>query len=322
MFDVVAIGELLIDFTFYGNNDSGTALFARNPGGAPANALAANSRLGGKTAFIGKVGNDDFGRFLKQTLEDSQIDTSGLAMTDQVHTTLAFVQLDQHGDRSFSFYRKPGADIMLTADELNDDLLSNTHILHFGSVSMTEEPSRGATMAAVTRAKEKGAIISYDPNFRAPLWENTADAVRQMTVPIPLADLIKVSEEELYLLTGEKDLERGAGMLLHQGVSLVMVTLGPDGAFYKTGACSGLLPAYDVATVDTNGAGDAFTGGVHYCLRNKSLTDIRNLSRTEMDSIIRFGNAVGSLTTTRGGAIPALPTLQEVQALLAENKTL
>lgn len=313
MFDVTAIGELLIDFTPSGNNESGFALYARNPGGAPANVLTANSRLGGNTAFIGKVGTDCFGQFLKETLVKCGINTDGLIMTDKVNTTLAFVNLDSNGDRSFSFYRKPGADIMLTPEEVDESILKNTHILHFGSVSLTDEPSRSATIFAVKTAKQNGSIISYDPNYRSPLWSNEQEAVRQMKAALPLADILKVSEEELTLLTGEKDLNSGAQVLQWMGASLVMVTLGAKGAFYKIGDISGVMPTYGVHTIDTNGAGDAFTGAIHFCLKGKTLSEIRSMGRDEIEQVIDFANAVGSLATTKHGSIPAMPGLQEAE---------
>ncbi|MEM1485040.1 carbohydrate kinase [Oscillospiraceae bacterium PP1C4] len=312
MLDVTAIGELLIDFTPSGENAQGTALFARNPGGAPANVLAANSRLGGKTAFIGKVGKDGFGEFLKQTLMDNQIDSSGLIMTSEFPTTLAFVQLNEQGDRSFSFYRKPGADIMLTSQELKSDLLKNTSILHFGSVSLTDEPSRSATLEAVKIAKANGAIISYDPNYRPLLWEHADDAKTQMAVGLALADIVKVSEEEMVMLTGETDLMQGSLLLAKEGAALVLVSLGAKGAFYRRGDLYGRLPTYDVKTIDTNGAGDSFLGAVHYRLRGKQLSEIRAIPKEELEDILSFANAAGALTTTKSGAIPAMPCLDEI----------
>lgn len=313
MFDVVAIGELLIDFTPAGVGSNGAKLFARNPGGAPANVLAASSRLGSKTAFIGKVGNDDFGRFLKSTLDGIGIDTHDLVMTDEVHTTLAFVHLDPSGDRSFSFYRKPGADVLLREDELDVDLLRHTGILHFGSLSLTDEPSRTATVKAVRTAKDAGAIISYDPNYRAPLWDSTEEAIRQMKAGLAYADIVKLSEEELTLLTGETDLGAGARAIQKCGASLVLVTLGKKGAYYRLGEHSNVLSTYDVDTIDTNGAGDAFTGAVHYGLKGKSVEEIRSLSIAELEDILDYANAVGSLVTSKSGAIPAMPFQEDVR---------
>ncbi len=313
MYDVTAIGELLIDFTPAGNDVNGNTMFTQNPGGAPANVLVANSRLGGKTAFIGKVGNDAFGEFLKTTLENNKISVENLVASDKVHTTLAFVQLNNRGDRSFSFYRNPGADIMLTYDDVNIDLLRNTRILHFGSVSLTDEPSRSATINTVKTAKDYGAIISYDPNYRAPLWKSEQEAKEQMRLALALADIVKLSEEELKLLTGEQDLNQGARKIQAMGSHLIMITLGAKGAFYLLGKLHGILPTFDVETIDTNGAGDTFLGAVLFRLKGKSLQDIEKLSKEELADIISFANAAGSLTTMKSGAIPAMPTLKEVE---------
>ena len=206
MFDVVALGESLIDFTPNGTNAQGIELFARNPGGAPANVLAMNARLGGKTAFIGKVGKDGFGDFLRQTLVESSIDVSGLVIDEKIPTTLAFVQLDSKGDRSFTFYRNPGADVMLTSAEVNRNLIDDAAIFHFGSVSLTSDPSRTATLEAARYARQQGKLVSFDPNYRPLLWEHPADAVVQMQEGVKLADLLKVSEEEMQLITNESDL--------------------------------------------------------------------------------------------------------------------
>jgi fructokinase len=313
MFDVTAVGELLIDFTPDGSNAMGEMLFARKPGGAPANVLAANSRLGGKTAFIGKVGNDALGRFLRKTLEDIQIDTNGLAIDPDIPTTLAFVQLDERGDRSFSFYRKPGADLMLRTSDIKKDLVTGCHILHFGSVSLTGEPSRSATLFAVETAKRSGRIISYDPNYRPLLWSDAKTAIQQMKAGLVLADIVKVSEEEMTLLTGETGLLEGSHELARYGASLILISLGSKGAFYRKGEMHGLLPTYDVKTIDTNGAGDSFLGAVHYRLHGKTLKEIQKLSEEDMKDIISFANAAGSLATTKGGAIPAMPALEEIE---------
>ena len=313
MFDVTAVGELLIDFTPAGKNEAGCTLFAQNPGGAPANVLVAVSRLGGKTAFIGKVGSDGFGEFLKTTLDLNGVSTENLVRIDRVLTTLAFVQLDEKGDRSFSFCRNPGADILLTPENVNPDLLHNTHFLHFGSVSLTDEPSRSATLHAVRTAKSAGAVISYDPNYRAPLWSSEQEAMEQMSAALPLADLVKLSEDELKMLTGETDFLRGAKRIEALGAKLVLVTLGAKGVFYLLGDRSGTLPTYRVKTVDTNGAGDTFLGAVLFRLKDKSLRDIELLSEEELLDILSFANAAGSLATTKSGAIPAMPTREEVE---------
>lgn len=218
MFDIVALGESLIDFTPSGENSQGMALFARNPGGAPANVLAMAAKLGGKTAFIGKVGDDAFGAFLKKTMEDAGVDVRGLRMTREYPTTLAFVQLTPEGDRSFTFYRKPGADVMLAPAEVDRALLRDCRIFHFGSVSLTDEPCRTATLEAAREAKAAGAMISYDPNYRPFLWDSAERAREALLAALPLADIVKVSEEEMELLTGEVQLAAGADALDRKSV--------------------------------------------------------------------------------------------------------
>ncbi|GHV50629.1 putative sugar kinase YdjE [Spirochaetia bacterium] len=312
-YDVTALGELLIDFTPSGVNDQGMNLFARNPGGAPANVLAMNNKLGGKTAFIGKVGDDEFGRFLERTLRDSGIDTAGLVVDKALNTTLAFVHLNEAGDRSFSFYRREGADIMFTAAEINRELIANARIFHFGAVSLTGEPCRSAVYAALDCAKAQGKVISYDPNYRPLLWPNEAEAKIEMARPLVLTDILKVSEEEMSLLTGETNLERGAALLAEKGPGIVLVSLGAKGAFCFCADGSATLPTYDVKTIDTTGAGDAFLGAVHYRLRGKTKEQVRFISKEELGDIVDFANAAGSLTTTKKGAIPAMPDMAAIE---------
>jgi fructokinase len=313
MYDVTALGELLIDFTPSGINDQGIALFARNPGGAPANVLAMITRLGGKTAFIGKVGDDAFGRFLGKTLKDAGIDITGLVTDREIPTTLAFVQLNGQGDRSFSFYRKPGADLMLSAEEVNRNLIDASKVFHFGAVSITGEPCRSAVHEAVHYAKGQKKIISYDPNYRPLLWDSVDEARTEMTRLVPFADILKVSEEEMTLLTGETVLEKGAAALAEQGPLIVLVSLGASGAFYFCGDGCGTMPAYDVKTIDTTGAGDAFLGAIHYKFLNKTREDLKKISRNDLEDIVDFANAAGSLATAKKGAIPAMPNLAEIE---------
>lgn len=312
-YDVTALGELLIDFTPSGINDQRMSLFARNPGGAPANVLAMNNKLGGKTAFIGKVGDDEFGCFLERTLRESGIDTAGLVMDRAFNTTLAFVQLNETGDRSFSFYRKEGADIMFTAAEINRELIAAAEIFHFGAVSLTGEPCRSAVYAAAEYAKAQGKIISYDPNYRPLLWSSEAEAKIEMARPLGLVDILKVSEEEMALLTGETSLEKGATLLAEKGPGIVLVSLGPKGAFCFCADGSAFLLTYDVKTIDTTGAGDAFLGAVHYRLRGKTKEQVRDIFRAELVDIVDFANAAGSLTTTKKGAIPAMPDMADIE---------
>ncbi|MDR2868856.1 MAG: carbohydrate kinase [Deferribacteraceae bacterium] len=313
MYDVAALGELLIDFTPSGTNDQGIALFGRNPGGAPANVLAMMRKLGSEqVAFIGKVGSDGFGQFLQKTLTNVGIDVTGLILDPQYLTTLAFVQLSDTGDRSFSFYRREGADLMLRWDEIRKELIDNAKIFHFGSVSLSGEPCRGTVAKTVDYAKSKGKVISYDPNYRPFLWSSEAEAKVEIGKFLTSADILKVSEEEMTLLTGETDLAKGADKLAVQGAAVVLVSLGADGAYYRCADGAGKLSTYDVKTIDTTGAGDAFLGAVLYQLKDKSRAQLEAITKGELAAIVDFANAAGSLTTTKKGAIPALPSLAEI----------
>lgn len=313
MIDVVALGELLIDFTPYGESESGMQLFEQNPGGAPANVLCTLAKLGMKTAFIGKVGNDMHGQMLQDVLQDSGVDTTGLLMDADVFTTLAFVQLSSKGERSFSFARKPGADMRLRADELNVNLLRSCKILHFGSLSLTDEPARSATWNAISIAKEAGALISYDPNYRAPLWHDIAEAVAQMRSVLPLVDIIKISDEETDLLTGKENPVDAAQVLLKQGCRCVVVSMGKQGAYLATDRFQMNIPTYaDAPVVDTTGAGDSFWGGFLFGLLEHNLTfsDFKKLRYCA-----QIGNAVATLCIGKRGAIPALPDLNSVLSI-------
>lgn len=318
MFDVTALGEILIDFTPCGELD-GVPVYAQNPGGAPLNVLVQNALLGGRTAFIGKVGRDGFGDALRRVMEEHEIETRGLAVCDEVHTTLAFVQLDSHGERSFSFYRNPGADILLDREDIDDRLIQNSHIFHFGSLSATAEPSKSATRAALEMAKKSGCIISYDPNYRPPLWKSEQEAVETILHFMPYADILKVSEEEMELLTGMKDLEKGSRKLADYGVLLVCISLGAEGACFRRGGDFGKVPGFSVDTVDTNGAGDSFFGAIHYQLRHKTLEDITAMPAEELADIIRFANAAGARTTMKKGAIPAMADREGIEKLLTDS---
>lgn len=320
MFDVVALGESLIDFTPAGTNELGMALFASNPGGAPANVLAMHAKLGGKTAFIGKVGRDAFGLFLRETMQAAGIDLSGLTMDGTIPTTLAFVQLSATGDRSFSFYRKPGADIMLRRQEVPPELLRNCRIFHFGGVSLTDEPCRGATLWSAQQARQAGALVSYDPNYRPLLWQDEPSAVAQMLSALRLAHLVKVSEEELLLLSGTQNLEAGAAKLRSFGPHVVVVTQGAAGAFVQTSSLSVQRPAYPVATVDTTGAGDAFWGALLFRVGKLAPGSLQTLSVETWADILDFANAAGSLTTTKPGAIPAMPDAEVLRACVSAGR--
>ena len=322
MYDIVAIGELLIDFAPGGETSDGTALFERNPGGAPGNVLALAAKLGKKTALISKVGEDQFGRFLTEVLKNIHVETKGLVHTKDANTTLAFVHLDKSGDRSFSFYRKPGADMLLDKSEVDVSLVKNCRIFHFGTVSLTDNPSREATLFAVKTAKENGAIISFDPNLRPPLWNSLEDAKSMIEEGLQYAHILKVSNEELEFITGEKELDVGAEYIKDKyGIGVILVTLGPSGCYYKIGEFSGILPAYDVRTVDTTGAGDAFLGAFLYQVI-ESGKELAALEKDKIERMIDFANAAGSLATIRKGAIPAMPTLEELLECQRSNPKL
>ena len=310
MVDITAVGEILIDLTQSGVNEQGIPRFDANPGGAPANLAVAASRLGAATAFIGKVGQDSFGDSLRACLTENGVDVTGMVIDPVQHTTLAVVSLDPSGERHFSFYRDPSADVNLKGSEISAEQLKNTRFLHFGSVSLTTEPARGATLYAAKTAKELGAAVSYDPNYRASLWSDEKTAVEQMLEPLPLVDVLKVSDEELPLLTGTDDLEAGTAQLAEKGISLILVTLGPKGAFYRFQGRTGLVSGVPCKVGDTNGAGDTFFGAVLSQLAK--LESLDALSIPELERIVALANKAASITTSRHGAIPAMPTLEEV----------
>jgi fructokinase len=319
MYDITALGELLIDFTPAGFSESGRILFKQNPGGAPANVLASLSKLQKKTAFIGKVGNDQFGLFLKNVLDQIDVDTSGLVFSGNANTTLAFVHLDEKGDRTFSFYRNPGADTTLTVEDVDFDLIKNTRIFHFGSLSLTHHPAAETTLAAVAFAKENGAIISFDPNLRESLWDNLERAKKMMYKGLESSDVVKISEEELIFLTGVSDLEEGTRILSNTcHVPLMFITLGGNGCFFRMGENTGYVPGFEVDVKDTTGAGDGFLGGVLYkILEKKCLID--SLTYEDLMEIAAFANAVGALATTKKGAIWSMPALDEIQTLFSSK---
>lgn len=320
MYDVVALGEFLIDFTPSGKSGNGNNLYEQNPGGGTANVLAALAKLGKKTAFIGKVGRDQFGFFLKDVLINLNIDAKGLVFSDDVNTTLAFVHLDETGDRSFSFYRNPGADMMLREDEVDCDLIKNSKVFHFSSISMTHEPARSATLKALDTARKNNLIISYDPNLRPPLWDNLELAKEMMLKGLEYADILKISEEELYFLTGISDLSEGSAYIRDKyGVKLIFVTLGPKGCFYRKGEYTGHQPALDVKVVDTTGAGDSFLGSVLYQVIEKDM-DIELLTASDIDKIVSFANTVAGISTMKKGAMPSYPALKEVEEFVKARK--
>lgn len=309
MFDIAAMGELLIDFTPFENN---SLSFQANPGGAPANVLTAASHLGCKCAFIGKVGGDVFGHRLENVLTEQKINTDGLVFDKKAHTTITFVCLDGHGDRSFSFYRNQSADTMLTEDEVNYDAIDKATIFHFGSLSLTDEPARLATKRAIEYAVKKHKILSYDPNYRPALWKSKDEAIKNMSYPLEYADIIKLSEEELFLLTSESDLDKGTDILLEKGIRMIAVTLGPRGCYYKCKSGSGILPTYDTKVIDTTGSGDCFWGTMLYSLsKNKINPD--SITAKQLSEFADFSNAAGALCASKRGAIPAMPTFAEIE---------
>ena len=320
--DVIALGELLIDFTPYGHSGQGQTLFERNPGGAPANVLAALSKLGRRTAFVGAVGGDAFGRFLADTLKREAINVDGLVLTEEAHTTLAFVHLDDCGDRSFTFYRKPGADIMLKLENIDLEAIARTKIFHFGSISLTHEPARTATLETAAYARSKGILVSYDPNLRMSLWPGKEQAREAILAGMHLADVVKVSEEELLFLTGTSELEAGSRQLMEQfGLKLLFITLGAEGSFCRasSGGDGAYVTArhegYEVKVVDTTGSGDAFFGGVLHRLLEESHPLNASWTEEKLERLLAFANAMGALTATGKGAIPSLPTLGAVEWL-------
>lgn len=315
MYDITALGEILIDFTWQGVSENGQALFAQNPGGAPANVLVAANRLGNRTAFIGKVGNDMHGHFLKGVLEEQNIDTTGVIIDDNYFTTLAFVSNTADGERTFSFARKPGADTQLAKEELKEEIVRSTKVFHIGSLSLTDEPSRSTTFAAIEMAKESGSIISYDPNYRGSLWPSVECAMEHMRSLIPYADVMKISDEETALLTDIAEVDGAAKKLYEQGVKIAIVTLGKDGAYVYNKDGGFHVPGFVSKAVDTNGAGDSFWGGfLHKLIESGKRPE--EISGEELKDFVRFGNAVASCCVEKRGAIPAMPSKEEVMERL------
>lgn len=310
MIDITAVGEILIDLTQSGVNELGIPEFAANPGGAPANLAVAAARLGASAAFIGKVGTDSFGTFLRNTLMENHVDVSGMVTDEVSRTTLAVVAVDKTGERTFSFYRDPSADVNLRAEEISEEQLKNTRFLHFGSVSLTTDPARTATLHAARTAKAHGALISYDPNYRASLWPDEQTAIQRMIEPLEMVDVLKVSDEELPLLTGTEDLDAGSAMLAAKGIRLVLVTLGANGAYYRFGEETGHVPGVKVTVGDTNGAGDTFFGATLAQL--SKLESLDALTGETLRKILTVSNKAAAITTSRRGAIPAMPTAEEV----------
>ncbi|MCL2661984.1 MAG: carbohydrate kinase [Oscillospiraceae bacterium] len=311
MYDVTAIGELLIDFAPVSTDVAGYPTLAAKPGGAPSNYLAALSKYGAKTAMIGKVGTDAFGKKLVQTLKDIGIEAAGIIEDDNVFTTLAFVTLDEAGDRSFSFARKPGADTCLRYDEIKLNLIDDAKVFHFGTLSLTNEPAKEATKKAVAYAKSAGKLITFDPNLRKPLWNDLADAKEQILWGLEAADIVKISDEEVEFLWGI-DEEAGAKKLLGEfGVKLAMVSSGAKGALLKNKNASVFSACPKVKPIDTTGAGDIF-GGSAVSRILKTGKPPEDLDEAELSGTAKFAVTAASLSTQKSGGIPSIPNEPEV----------
>ena len=315
-FDVVTLGELLIDFTDNGKSAQGNTMFEANPGGAPCNVLAMLNRFGHPTAFIGKVGKDIFGLKLKSVLEEVGIDTSNLIVDEDARTTLAFVQTFEDGDRDFSFYRNPGADMLLTADEVNEELVKSAKLFHFGTLSMTHEGVREATKKAIRLAKEAGAVVSFDPNLRPPLWKSLDDAKEQVAYGLTQCDVLKISDNEIQWFTGEEDFDKGIEKLRQEyDIPLILLSMGRDGsrAYYKDLRVE--LPSFiQKETIETTGAGDTFGGCcLHYVLEY----GLDGLNEERLKEMLTFANAAASIITTRKGALRVMPKADEVERFLS-----
>lgn len=313
MIDVVALGELLIDFTCVSTDADGYPTMAAHPGGAPANFLAALSKFGAKTALLGKVGTDAFGKMLTSTLKQAGIETRGLAAADDVFTTLAFVTLDETGNRAFSFSRKPGADTCLTFDELDLSLIDEAKVFHFGTLSLTDEPARTTTQKAVAYARSKGKLITYDPNLRKPLWKSLDTAKEQLIWGLGQADVVKISDEEVEFLFG-LGVQDGASYILgtFPNVKLVFVTCGPDGCWFQNSvACGHVGSLRDIHVVDTTGAGDIFGGSAVYQLLQTGKAP-ETLNEQELRNVVSFACTSAGLSTTKPGGISSVPERQDV----------
>ena len=315
-YDVTALGELLIDFTENGKSPQGNPLFEANPGGAPCNVLAMLTKLGHRTAFIGKVGNDFFGVQLKAGIEEVGIDSSFLCMDDQIHTTLAFVHTAEDGDRDFSFYRNPGADMMLTKEDVPEKVIQDSTVFHFGTLSMTHDGVREATKEAVCIAEKAGTLISFDPNLRPPLWKSLDDAKEAVLYGLAHCQILKISDNEIQWLTGEEDYSKGEEWINERyHIPLVLVSMGKQGSrAYYNNMMVEAAPFLQKDTIETTGAGDTFCGCVlHYICEH----GICNLTKDNLREMLVYANAAASLITTRKGALRVMPDSKEVEEMLA-----
>ena len=317
LYDVTAMGEMLIDFTLNGQSDQGNNLFEACPGGAPCNVLAMLNKLGRKTAFIGKVGEDQFGRLLKGTIDELGIETKGLILDKEIHTTLAFVHTFPDGDREFSFYRKPGADMMLTEDEVDYDLIRQSRIFHFGTLSMTVEPVRSATKKALEVAKEAGCLITFDPNLRPPLWNSLDEAKKQMEYGFQYCDMLKISDNEIQFVSGKEDYDEGIRYLQDKyNIPLIFLTMGKDGsrAYYKDMRVE--RKGFQVKAIETTGAGDTFCGcSIHGLLTH----GLEGLTEENLGDMLTYANAGAALITMKKGAIRSMPEPENITKLIEEK---
>ncbi len=314
-YDVTALGELLIDFTENGTSAQGNPVLEANPGGAPCNVLSMLNRLGHKTNFIGKIGNDMFGDQLEAALKEVGIGTDGLMRDNEVHTTLAFVHTAPDGDREFSFYRNPGADMMLSEDDVDAEQIKNSTIFHFGSLSMTDEVCRKATRKAIAIAEEAGILMSYDPNLREPLWKSMDLAKEQISYGLEHCNILKISDNEIQWLTGKEDYDEGIAMIQEKyNIPLILLSLGKTGSRAYTKNCRVEVPAFiQEHTIETTGAGDTFGACIlHYVLEH----GWKEYSEAELTEMLTFANAAASIVTTRKGALRVMPTKEEVEAML------
>ena len=328
-FDVTAMGELLIDFIQYGMSEQGNPLFEANPGGAPCNVLSMLSGLSDKTAFIGKVGDDSFGYILRDSLVEQGIDTTGLRYDNKIHTTLALVHKLDNGDRDFSFYRKPGADMCLTSDEVDEEIIAGSNIFHFGSLSLTDESVRSATMKALDIAHRNDVVVSFDPNLREPLWESLDEAKTQIDGGMKHCSIMKISDNEITWFTGIEDYDAAADHILknYPNIRLMMLSLGKDGsrAFYRTAEGAALdsiikvtVPAFiQEDTIETTGAGDTFMGSM---LHHVLLYGLDGFDEEKLVTALTFANAAASIITTRKGALRVMPKREEVEGFLKDHR--
>ncbi len=318
-YDITALGELLIDFTENGTSAQGNPLLEANPGGAPCNVLAMLGRLGHKTAFIGKIGQDMFGNQLEQALRETGIDTTGLKRDEQVHTTLAFVHTLSDGDRAFSFYRNPGADMMLSKEDLEVEVIQNSKIFHYGSLSMTDEPCKSATREAVAIAEKAGVLRSFDPNLREPLWRSLEDAREQISYGMEHCDILKISDNEIRWFTGYEDFDEGIAVIQKKyQIPLILLSMGKDGSRAYTKECRVEQAAFvQEHTIETTGAGDTFGACVlHYVLSH----GWQAYNEAQLQEMLAFANAAASIITTRKGALRVMPTKEEIEAFLTNKK--